>query len=177
MAIRFLQKIIRRFLVNMESKTTSKKTKVVGHEQYISVKTGAVEDFQVISIEERDANFRKIWLGHVISAIEEISNAKMQVVFFLVQESTLDNLVTLTIEEISHKTGISKPTIIATLKTLEKHNVIKRKTGVIIINPDVIFRGTHYHRMNILLKYKNVNEAKNTSHKEESSSEKKENAA
>lgn len=161
----------------MENKTTSKKTKVVGHEQYISVKTGAIEDFQVISIEERDANFRKIWLGHVISAIEEISNAKMQIVFFLIQQATLDNIVTLTVDEISKRTEISKPTIISTLKTLEKHNVIKRKTGVILINPDVIFRGTHHHRMNILLKYKNIGESKNTCTNQELQQEQKETAA
>lgn len=173
----FLCRLFRRFLKYMESKTTSKKTKVVGYEQYISVKTGAVEDFQVISIEEKDANFRKIWLGHVVSAIEEISNAKMQVVFFLIQQATLDNIVTLTVEEICTKTGISKPTIISTLKTLEKHNVIKRKTGVIIINPDVIFRGTHHHRMNVLIKYKSVNEGKNTPNKEEFNFAEKESAA
>jgi hypothetical protein len=42
------------------------------------------------------------------------------------------------------------------LKILERHQIIKRKTGIIFISPDVIFRGGHAKRMNILIQYREV---------------------
>ncbi|WP_281042436.1 replication/maintenance protein RepL, partial [Selenomonas infelix] len=43
---------------------TRKKVKVVGTETYIKQDTGELREMQVIDIEERDANFHKLWLGH-----------------------------------------------------------------------------------------------------------------
>ena len=137
-----------------KGKSTSKKTKVVGTQTYVNTATGEVEDFKVINIEERDANFQKIWIGHVLSAIDEISNAKMRLLFFLIEESSkLENIITMTVNEICNATGISKQTVVTTLITLEKHDVIRRKTGVVMLNPNVVFRGNYGKRMNVLLRY------------------------
>jgi DNA-binding Lrp family transcriptional regulator len=135
-------------------KSTSKKTRVIGNQQYVNASTGEVEHFQVISIEERDANFQKIWLGHVLAAVDELSNAKMKLLFFLLEESSkLENIIVMTIREIAAKTGFSLQTVVSTLGALEKHDIIRRKTGVIMLNPGVIFRGTYGKRMNVLFKY------------------------
>ena len=47
--------------------TTRKKVKVVGTETYINQKTGELQEMQVIDIEERDANFHKLWLDTFFS--------------------------------------------------------------------------------------------------------------
>ena len=44
--------------------TTRKKVKVIGTETYIKQDTGEIAEMQVVKIEERDANFHKLWLGH-----------------------------------------------------------------------------------------------------------------
>ena len=44
------------------SKTTRKKVKIVGRENYINQNTGEIKEMKIINIEERDANFHKIWL-------------------------------------------------------------------------------------------------------------------
>ena len=46
--------------------TTRKRVKVVGTETYIKQDTGELREMQVIDIEERDANFHKLWLGHIL---------------------------------------------------------------------------------------------------------------
>ena len=56
--------------------TTRKKVKVVGTETYINQKTGELQEMQVIDIEERDANFHKLWLGHILQSIDLIGNQK-----------------------------------------------------------------------------------------------------
>ncbi|WP_181280727.1 replication/maintenance protein RepL [Aphanothece hegewaldii] len=48
---------------------------------------------------------------------------------------------------------MSKATVVRTLQALEKHNIVKRKTGVVMLNPNVIFKGGYGKRMNVLMRY------------------------
>lgn len=139
---------------------TKKTTRVVGTQEYLNTTTGQIEEFQVVEVSERDANFQKIWLGHILSAIDEISNAKMKLLFFLLKEAVkLDNIIPMTTDEISQQSGVSKATVVRTLQVLEKHDIVKRKTGVVMLNPNVAFKGRHGKRMNVLMKYYNLPEA------------------
>lgn len=139
--------------------STSKKTKVVGTETYINNRTGEYEDFQVIRMEDTDFDFEKLWLGHLLSAIDEFSNQKMKILTHLLKKrERSNNVVIATIQNICDQTGISKQTVVDTLKVLEKNEVIRRKTGVIFINPSIIFRGSHANRMRVLLDYSRVDE-------------------
>jgi len=134
--------------------STKKITRVVGTQEYLNTTTGQIEEFQVVETEERDANFQKIWLAHILSAIDEISNAKMKLLFFLIKEAVkLDNIIPMTTDEISQQSGVSKATVVRTLQVLEKHDIIKRKTGVVMLNPNVVFKGSYGKRMNVLIKY------------------------
>ena len=56
--------------------TTRKKVKVIGTETYIKQDTGEIAEMQVVKIEERDANFHKLWLGHILQSIDLIGNQK-----------------------------------------------------------------------------------------------------
>jgi DNA-binding transcriptional regulator YhcF (GntR family) len=64
-----------------------------------------------------------------------------------------NNAVIKTTRELATETGISRNTILQTLKILEGHGIIWRKTGVIFISPNVIFRGSHQKRMKVILDY------------------------
>jgi predicted transcriptional regulator len=134
---------------------TTKRTKVIGSQEYINSETGEIQTFEVVSLEDRDFNFDKIWIAHILSAIDEISNAKIKVLFYLfsLKRNPHDNIIAITIDEICKGSLVSKPTVIKSLKILEKHDIIKRKTGRIMINPDILFKGGNKHRMNVLLQY------------------------
>jgi DNA-binding Lrp family transcriptional regulator len=138
---------------------TSKKVKVVGTQTYINAQTGETEQFQVVSIEDRDAHFEKLWLGHILEAIDEIGNAKMRILTYLLKERhPATNQIIKTQREIAQETGISRATITDTLKALELHDIIRRKTGVLFLNPNVVFKGGHNSRMKVLLEYKHQGE-------------------
>lgn len=137
--------------------TTSKKTKIVGTETYINNRTGELEDFQVIRMEDTDFDFEKLWLAHLLSAIDEFSNQKMKILSHLLKKrERSNNVVIATIQDLCTQTGASKQTVVDTLKLLEKNGVIRRKTGVIFINPSIVFRGSHSNRMRVLLDYRRV---------------------
>lgn len=136
------------------SKSTSKKTKVIGTEQYINNATGVIEDFQVVRIEDSDFNFDKFWVSQLLTAIDEFGNQKIKLLLYLIQNrERSNNAIIKTVRELAADTGISKDTISATLKILEEHGIVKRKTGVIFISPEVVFRGSHSNRQRILFEY------------------------
>jgi DNA-binding transcriptional regulator YhcF (GntR family) len=138
---------------------TSKKIRVIGIKQYIDAETGELEDMNVISQEEQDFNFDKFWLTQIMFAIDEFGSQKMKLLMHLI--STRDrgnNTVLKTVRELEKETGINKNTINTTLKILEKNKIIRRKIGVIFISPDVIFKGGHNKRMNILIQYRAVSQ-------------------
>lgn len=137
--------------------TTTKKTKFVGTQKFVNQESGEIVECQVVEIEERDANFYKFWIGHVLSAIDELSNAKVKIVFYIFHNTNpATNILLKTIDEIAEDTGISHKTIITTLKVLQKHDIIRRKTGVIILNPNVLFKGDTNKRRAILTFYSEI---------------------
>jgi DNA-binding transcriptional regulator YhcF (GntR family) len=134
--------------------STSKKTKIVGTESYINAATGVIEDFQVVRIEDSDFNFDKFWVSQLLTAIDEFGSQKIKLLMYLIQNrERSNNAVIKTVRELEAATGISKDTISKTLKILETHGIVKRKTGVIFISPQVVFRGSHSNRRRILLEY------------------------
>lgn len=142
-----------------ESVKRPQRTTVIGTKDYVDAETGVVETFNVITTSEKDFNFQKLWLGHILEAIQEIGNAKMQVLMYLINNrEKANNMIVKTTQEIAELTGISKKTVIETLKILEQHKIIKRKTGVVVLNPDVIFKGSPQKRMSILLQYHSLND-------------------
>ncbi len=139
--------------------STSKKITVIGTEQYVNCATGNVEDFNVISQHDQDFNFEKFWISQIMFAIDEFGSKKLELLMHLLMTRDKgNNTVIKTVREIAAETGISKETVSATLQILERNGIIKRKIGVIFISPDVIFKGGHNKRMNVLIQYRAVSQ-------------------
>ena len=134
--------------------TTRKRVKVIGRETYIKQDTGELREMQVIDIEERDANFHKLWLGHILQSIDLIGNQKTRLAFWILDHLDSNNLLIMTQRQIANKTGIARGTINTTLKALiDSSFLIMRQAGVYQVNPDVLFKGGKNARMNVLLQY------------------------
>lgn len=136
--------------------TTRKKVKVIGHQEYINRDTGEITDMQVVNIEERDANFHKLWLGHILQSIDLIGNQKTKLAFWILDNLNSENQLIMTQRKIAEKSGISYQTVSLTIKTLIESNfLIKINSGAYRVNPDVLFKGGKDNRLNVLLKYHN----------------------
>ena len=135
--------------------TTRKKVKVVGTETYINQQTGELQEMQVIDIEERDANFHKLWLGHILQSIDLIGNQKTRLAFWILDHLDSNNLLPMTQRQIANKSGISYQTVSRTLQSLIDSNFLQRiNQGAYRVNPDVLFKGGKNARMNVLLQYR-----------------------
>lgn len=138
-------------------KTTRRKVKVVGTQTFINQSTGELQDMQVVSIAERDANFHKIWLEHIIQSLDIIGNQKMRFAFWLLDNMNSENQITMTLRQMTQKSGMSLQTVSRTIRALMESDFLRRvNQGVYQVNPDVIFKGGMSNRMNVLLEYQNV---------------------
>jgi len=127
--------------------------KVIGRRELIDVATGEVMSAEVI-VREGDSDFKKIWISHILEAIDEVGNAKIKVLFYLIDHANSDNIIIGTIDDIAAATGTGSATVARLLKSLQKHNIIKMEhKGVWRLNPAVVFKGGHNRRMDVLIRY------------------------
>ncbi|MCH2107181.1 MAG: replication/maintenance protein RepL [Planctomycetes bacterium] len=145
-------------------KTTKPSRRVALEGTKVLVDPATGEEFRVghMAVTDADANFSKIWLANLLLAVEEFGSASMAVLFWLVkktEETRGNNTIYMTIREIAAEVGKSTQTVHKVLRILETHDIIRRKTGVIFVSPEVIYKGTHTGRMHVLTTYKAVEKA------------------
>src|SRR5699024_10921586 len=134
--------------------STRKKVKFLGTKEFIDASTGEKETMQVTNIEERDANFHKIWLGHMLESLDMIGIQKIRVAMFIMENINKENELIMTYRVIAEKNNTSLHTISETKKTKQEKNLLSKiRNGYYRVNPDVIFKGGRNDRMNVLLRY------------------------
>lgn len=139
----------------MNKKMTTKKVKVIGTQEYINKNTGELQEMQVVSVEDRDFNFHKLWLSHIINSLDLIGNQKTKLAFWIIEHLNRENQLIMTYRQISEKSGISLQTVTRTISALiDSDFLIRINQGAYQVNPDVIFKGTHNGRLNVLYQYR-----------------------
>lgn len=144
------------------STATEKLVKVVGKVQYMNVTTNEVEDFQVVNKEVRDFNFHKIWLEHVLTTFDIIGNQKTKIALYIIDNLNSDNQFIGTVKNIAEKMNCSPETVRQTLNALLENDFLRKiQNGVYMVNPNMIFKGSHNGRMNVLIRYTDTTKTKN----------------
>jgi len=140
-----------------EYKNMTEHFKLSGRQGYINRETGELIDAEVVELKQGDADFQKIWVAQILAAAEELSSSRLKLVMYLVAESSKNqNMIDVTIRDLASLLKMSPTTVTKTLKTLEKKNIITRRRGFIFVNPDIVYKGTHHKRMNILFRYERI---------------------
>lgn len=124
------------------------------NENWINQQTGEIVETQTV-VKHGDFDFHKLWLAHILDAMDEVGNVKIKVLMHLLRGMNGQNLYIGTISQISESTNAGYATVQRLLSSLEKCEVITRPArGQIRISPKVIFKGGHSKRMNVLIKYR-----------------------
>lgn len=135
------------------------KARVIGTDRWVNQQTGEVIETQTLTKEVKDVDigFEKLWIGHIMEAIEEVGNAKVRVLFWLLRNRDQNNLVKGTLTVIAKETGVSRRTVASLMAALRKADVVRLEyDGRWILNPGVIFKGAHTKRMNVLIRYNSM---------------------
>jgi len=135
----------------------SMNTRITGVDRWINQQTGEIIEAQTIAreVKEVDIGFDKLWIGHILEAIEEVGNAKVKVLFWLLKNKDANNLVKGSVTEIATATAVGRATVARLMTALRKADVVRLEcNGRWLINPAVVFKGGHDRRMNVLIRYK-----------------------
>ena len=158
---------------------TTKKQKFVGFKEFIDAETGEVIPMQLNQIEDRDFNFHKLWLQMFINGLDEIANKKMKLAFWIIDHLNKENQLIYTFRRMAEETGLSIETVIKTMKALQNGDppfLKKLQSGVYVVNPDILYKGSHKSRMGIIYQFgeipsKYAMEQKKAEEKEKNKSE------
>ena len=139
--------------------TVKKLPKIVGRREVVDPKTKEPRYVDVVKMTDADFNFEKIWLTHLLTALDMIGNKKVELLSFMLSNRDYDNRVFGTQRAIAKATGLSLHTVSSTLKALESADALKRvQSGLYQLNPDLVFKGGHSARMSVLLEYSKIDE-------------------
>ena len=89
------------------------KTLFEGRRTLVDRDTGELIQTQVIErvVGDGDAGFHKIWLGHILELVEEVGNAKMVVLVWLLKNADSQNQIYASLREIAKATGVGVATV------------------------------------------------------------------
>lgn len=120
--------------------------------------TGELIQTQVIErvVGEGDAGFHKIWLGHILELVEEVGNAKMVVLMWLLKNADGQNQIQASMRDIATATGVGVATVQRLMSALTSADIVTRagRYGLWRLNPEVVFAGSGSKRMNVLIRYR-----------------------
>lgn len=134
------------------------KTKVIGTQTYVNYNTGELIDMDVIETTEKDvdANFHKLFMKDFLSSLDIISNQKIKVAFWVIDNIDKNNQLLHSYRDIAELTGIGYQTVATTIKTLKDADFLRKKGKILIVNPDIVFKGSASRRAHVLHTYKNA---------------------
>ena len=126
--------------------------------QKVDTLTGEIIECQTVDEFERPIgrkdHFMITYLAEIISLIDALGNQKMKVVKYILQNmSKNENMLAITTEKLADKSGVSKKTVIETLKILDSAGIIQRRTGVIMVSPKLMNNKTAKGEATLMVKY------------------------
>ena len=111
-------------------------------------------------VDAGDLDFDKIWVANILSAIDEISNAKVKVLMYLIRvRDPHTQMIVQTVKEIAAGSKTSPDTMKRTLRSLIRHDILRRqhpRFGVLILNANAVSRGTSAKRRGMLIRFEQI---------------------
>ena len=99
---------------------------------------------QMNVMEDRDFNFHKVWLQHLVNSLDSISNQKLRLAFWIIDHLDRENQLIMTQRAIADATNMSTKTVNTTLKALceapegSPAFLQRINSGAYRVNPEVI---------------------------------------
>lgn len=136
-----------------------------GKETYVNEDTGEILEVDKLYRKQVQGNFVKAYIKGLIMMLDVVGGGKAKVVNYLLDNLRLsDNKLIATTRDIAKQTKTSPTTVTDTLKALEDGNVIKRRTGVIMLNPEILIRGDDDKHRHLLIEFEDFDRTDEEEH-------------
>jgi len=125
-----------------------------GTSRWKNLETGEVIEANDVIKKTSRNGFMITYLTAIIQLIDNLGNKKMEVVKYILQnmEKSTNTLI-MTTPELAKKAKVSRQTVSDTLKILEQAQIITRKTGAIMIHPQLMHRGNQGKEKYLLARF------------------------
>jgi len=147
--------------INKRNRPVQKEKSVLSAEvkRYQDLETGEIiEAIEIVKKIGRQG-FMITYLSAIINLIETLGNKKMQVVKYILSNmEKSNNALIITTRELAKKSNVGHNTVIETLKILENAKIISRKTGAVMVNPNLIHRGSQSKEQTLIAKFQEFDE-------------------
>lgn len=128
----------------------------IGSENLYNRDTGEITQVPKIVVESGDVNFEKIWLWHLCDAYQLIGNKSVDVLNHLIETRNSENIVLGSQRKLADMCGVSIATFSRVMSVLKEHKIVTMpQQGVYRLSPEMIWKGGHQGRMQVLIEYKN----------------------
>lgn len=125
-----------------------------GKHELFDNETGEVIEVDKVYRRQTQGNFVKAYIKGLVTMLNVVGGSKLKVVNYLLENLRLsDNKLIATQREMAEEINVSIKTVTNTLKILENGNIIKRRTGVIMLNPEILVRGDDRKHRYMLIEF------------------------
>lgn len=111
--------------------------------------------------EKKRSNFAVLYPLKFYGMVNAIGSKKMEVISYIIKHMGADNVLIATAKEIAEQTRISEITVKRTLQALAKANLIHRRPGVIMLNPQLLNRKHRAGEYKLMLKFDEIERSGN----------------
>ena len=140
----------------LKAKEIKKESNILsaGISRWQNLETGEIIDATEITKKIGRQGFMITYLSAIINLIEVLGNKKMQVVKYLLNNmEKANNTLIITTRELADKSKVGHNTVLETLKILESAGIIKRRTGAIMVNSNLIHRGNERKEQTLIARF------------------------
>lgn len=121
---------------------------------WVCQETGEVIEANEIIKPINRNGFMITYLSAILELIEVLGNKKMQIVkYILANMDKSTNTYLTTTRELAAATNSSTKTVTETIKILRNANIISKRTGAIMINPNLIHRGNQQKEQALITRF------------------------
>jgi len=100
--------------------------------------------------------FEITYTAELFNIMKELGNRKIEVFAYLLDNKDGNNSINITNTQIAEKTGISRKTVIETMKILQEANLIARHNSVVMISPNLMVKGNQLREAWLMRKYEEI---------------------
>jgi predicted transcriptional regulator len=135
-------------------------TEYVGKRRLKDLDTGEIIEVDCVQKTSRDlkGGWRRVYLADFLSVLDEIGNAKIEVLQYILEHIDSNNKIGKSYRQIAREAKVSLFTVQTTLKALINKKLVKKVDSFLVIMPDIVASfGSDAKNARLLTEYSDVN--------------------
>lgn len=100
--------------------------------------------------------FEITYTAELFDIMKTLGNKKIEVLSYILDHKDGNNSLNMTNMQLAKALGVSRPTVIDTMRILQEADLVKRQNSVIIINPKLMVKGNQLREAWLVRKYEEI---------------------